>query len=62
MKVTVLTWDDKSLNAFSSKREEIDSFIEWKTALGLTLVSESEMTVTEYDSARGIKLLDTHPK
>jgi hypothetical protein len=55
MKVTVLTWDDKSLNAFIPNKETITSFVEWKTALGFVLLSESEMTVAEYDSMRGIK-------
>jgi len=56
MQVTVLTWNDESKNAFKPTSEEIDSFIEWKTAQGFELVKQEEMTVTEYDFTRGIKI------
>jgi hypothetical protein len=55
MKITVLTWNDKMLNAFVGKQEELDSFIEWKIAKGYELIKREEMTVAEYDSMRGIQ-------
>ena len=52
MQIRVLTWSDKSKNAFKPTSEEIDSFIEWKTTQGFELIKQEEMTVAEYDSLK----------
>lgn len=52
MNIKVITWNDASKNAFKGEREEIDSFIEWKTTQGFELIKQEEMTVAEYDSLK----------
>lgn len=52
MNIKVITWNDASKNAFKGEREEIDSFIEWKTKKGFELIEEKEMTLEEYNSLK----------